>query len=192
MWRKSVKWRNRLSYGEISPHEKYGAKSVMWRNCLNNVYNLWCFNAYYAVLLQNLLILRFTLFCRKICFVAIYALLRGEKLSKKLCPWRKKDKYHVCLYVYTPTLHVGADTEDWSCHHLAGQPATCLRDVITRNRPLDSIMSLPGQTSSSIPDLARHQHMCTRKNPWQHRVAGQADYTKHDQSIDIKERTSWH
>ena len=42
MWRKSVKWRNRLSYGEISPHEKY---------------------AYYAVLLQNLLILRFTLFC---------------------------------------------------------------------------------------------------------------------------------
>ena len=24
------------------------------------------------------------LFCRKICFVAIYALLRGEKLSKKL------------------------------------------------------------------------------------------------------------
>ena len=57
---------------------------------INNVYNLWCFNAYYAVLLQNLLILRFTLFCRKICFVAIYALLRGEKLSKKLCPWRKR------------------------------------------------------------------------------------------------------
>ena len=74
MWRKSVKWRNRLSY-------------------------LWCFNAYYAVLLQNLLILRFTLFCRKICFVAIYALLRGEKLSKKLCPWRKKDKYHVCFHL---------------------------------------------------------------------------------------------
>ena len=64
---------------------------------INNVYNLWCFNAYYAVLLQNLLILRFTLFCRKICFVAIYALLRGEKMSQKLCLWRKKDKYHVCL-----------------------------------------------------------------------------------------------
>ena len=59
------------------------------------VYNLWCFHAYCAVLLQNRLILRFTLFCRKICFVAIYALLRGEKLSKKLCPWRKKDKYDV-------------------------------------------------------------------------------------------------
>ena len=66
-------------------------------SCGENVYNLWCFNAYCAVLLQNRLILRFTLFCRKICFVAIYALLRGEKLSKKLCPWRKKDKYDVCL-----------------------------------------------------------------------------------------------
>ena len=120
-------WRNRLSYGEISPHEKYGAKSVVWGKFLhminvdsnlscgaaqptflplslihplliyqiNNVYNLWCFNAYCAVSLQNRLILRFTLFCRKICFVAIYALLRGEKLSKKLCPWRKKDKYDV-------------------------------------------------------------------------------------------------
>ena len=64
--------------------------------CGENVYNLWCFNAYCAVLLQNRLILQFTLFCRKICFVAIYALLRGEKLSKKLCPWRKKDKYDVC------------------------------------------------------------------------------------------------
>ena len=72
-------------YGEISPHIYQ----------INNVYNLWCFNAYCAVLLQNRLILRFTLFCRKICFVAIYALLRGEKLSKKLCPWRKKDKYDV-------------------------------------------------------------------------------------------------
>ena len=114
MWRKSVMWRNRLSYGEISPHEKYGAKSVVWRKFLHMINvdsNLSCgemihhlliyqinvvfYNAYCAVLLQNRLILRFTLFCRKICFVAIYALLRGEKLSKKLCPWRKKDKYDV-------------------------------------------------------------------------------------------------
>ena len=41
---------------------------------------------------------RFTLFCRKIDF-AIYALLCGEKLSQKLCLWRKKDKYHVCQSV---------------------------------------------------------------------------------------------
>ena len=62
---------------------------------INNVYNLRCF-------------MYIMLFCCKICsfcdlrcfveksvFVAIYALLRGEKLSQKLCLWRKKDKYHV-------------------------------------------------------------------------------------------------
>ena len=39
---------------------------------------------------------QFTLFCREISFGTIYALLRGEKFSKKLCPWRKNDKYEVC------------------------------------------------------------------------------------------------
>ena len=40
-------------------------------------------------------LLQFTLFCRKICFVAIYALLCGEILNQNLCLWRKKDKYQV-------------------------------------------------------------------------------------------------
>ena len=31
----------------------------------------------------------FTQFCRDICFVAIYALLRVEKFSQELHPWRK-------------------------------------------------------------------------------------------------------
>ena len=48
--------------------------------------------------------LQFTLFCREICFVAIYAFLRGEKLSQKLCPWRKNDKYQVCFWVLLSTL----------------------------------------------------------------------------------------
>ena len=39
--------------------------------------------------------LRFTLFCRKICFVAIYAPSRGKKFCQKLYPWRKNDKYEV-------------------------------------------------------------------------------------------------
>ena len=65
----------------------------MWRN---NVYNLWCFVAFYNILLQNQFFLQFTLFCREICFGTIYALLRGEKFSQKLCPWRKNDKYEVC------------------------------------------------------------------------------------------------
>ena len=59
------------------------------------MYNLWCFVAlnYYkiTVLAIYVILLRF--------FVAIYALLCGEKLSQKLCLWRKKDKYHVCQSV---------------------------------------------------------------------------------------------
>ena len=43
--------------------------------------------------------LGFTLFCREICFGTIYALLCGEKFSRKLCPWRKNDKYEVCTSV---------------------------------------------------------------------------------------------
>ena len=48
--------------------------------------------------------LQFTLFCREISFVAIYALLCGEKLSQKLCPWRKNYKYQVCFWVLLSTL----------------------------------------------------------------------------------------
>ena len=40
-------------------------------------------------------LLPFTLYWRKIYFVAIYALLCGEKFIQKLCVWRKKDKYQV-------------------------------------------------------------------------------------------------
>ena len=38
-------------------------------------------------------VLRFTLFCREIYFVAIYALLCGKKLNQKLHMWRKNDRY---------------------------------------------------------------------------------------------------
>ena len=38
----------------------------------------------YAVLSRNM-------------FLAIHALLRGDKFYKKLCPWRKNDKYEVWL-----------------------------------------------------------------------------------------------
>ena len=40
-------------------------------------------------------LLPFTLYWRKNYFVAIYALLCGEKFIQKLCVWRKKDKYQV-------------------------------------------------------------------------------------------------
>ena len=47
--------------------------------------------------------LRFMLFSR------VYALLRGEKLSQKLYPWRKNDKYEVCdlpLWIFTVLKHL--------------------------------------------------------------------------------------
>ena len=37
----------------------------------------------------------FKLFWREMCFVAIYTLLCGEKLSQNLYLWRKNDKYEV-------------------------------------------------------------------------------------------------
>ena len=51
---------------------------VMWRN---NVYNL---SRILRCFVAKSVIFRFTLFCSEIDFVAIYALLRGEKLSQKL------------------------------------------------------------------------------------------------------------
>ena len=52
---------------------------------------------------------QFILFCCGICFVAmalfccgtIYALLRVEKFTQKLCLWRKKDKYQVWIWLYS-------------------------------------------------------------------------------------------
>ena len=62
----------------ISPHDR-----------CEEIKNLPCFVVVKSVLW------RITLFF-KIRFGAIYALLRGEKLSKKLDRWRKSDKYEVC------------------------------------------------------------------------------------------------
>ena len=60
--------------------------------------NLWGFVAFLQDLIAKSVCLRFTLFCREICFGTIYALLCGEKFSRKLCPWRKNDKYEVCRH----------------------------------------------------------------------------------------------
>ena len=43
----------------------------------------------------------------QICFVAIYALLCGEKINQKLRVWRKNDKYEVWdLYAYGYMVHI--------------------------------------------------------------------------------------
>ena len=46
--------------------------------------------------------LQVTLFCREICFCTIYAVLRGEKLSQKLYPWRKMTNMRfACMKIST-------------------------------------------------------------------------------------------
>ena len=82
---------------------------VMWRNFrffhiyhysltkIDNVYSLWSFVAFYAISFCKNHFLQITLFCREICFVAIYAFLCGKKFSPKLFMWRKNDKYQVCV-----------------------------------------------------------------------------------------------
>ena len=73
---------------DISPHDKFV-------RCFSGVFMLFC-HILCCSLGAKEFFYRFTLFCREICFVEIYALLRGEKLSQKLYPWRKNDKYEVC------------------------------------------------------------------------------------------------
>ena len=113
--KKSVMWRNfphnRLSCGEnlhmTDCHvENYLHMVNVEKNLSNggifhmkNVdTNQFCHNLHCLVAKSDLL--QFTLFCREICFVAIYALLCGEKFNQKLCLWRKKDKYQVYTYGY--------------------------------------------------------------------------------------------
>ena len=60
------------------------------------------FVAIYAVLS------RFTLFCRKICFVMIHALVCGENLNQKLHMWRMTNMRYDPDYLGIPCLGVGA------------------------------------------------------------------------------------
>ena len=65
----------KLQISKISPH----LSCVWW--CLYHLYPVW----FFALSIKSMILLQFTLFSRKICFVAIYAVLRGEKM----CLWRK-------------------------------------------------------------------------------------------------------
>ena len=58
--------------------------------------------SHFTIFCCKIIFLRFTLFCREICFGTIYTLLRGDKMSQKLCLWRKKDKYEVCVICEQP------------------------------------------------------------------------------------------
>ena len=67
---------------EVSPYQ-----ACMWRMSIH------MYMSRYFV--EKLVLSWFTLFCRKICFVAIYAFLCGEKFNQRLRMWRKNDKYQV-------------------------------------------------------------------------------------------------
>ena len=85
-----------LGCGDILDVEKF----YMWRNfrCAeisytekhNSHYCEICFVAMYAILLQNHFFLKFTLFCRKTCFVAIYAVSMWRKIQPKILSVEKK------------------------------------------------------------------------------------------------------
>ena len=88
----SVMWRNLPTWQMVrwskSPQDMW-KKSVMWRNI---VYNVWCFVTF-TLFCCRICFLWLTMFCREICLVAIHALLRGEKVSNKIVPVEKNDKY---------------------------------------------------------------------------------------------------
>ena len=68
--------------------------------------------------------LQATLFCREICFCTIYVVLRGEKLSQKLYPWRKNDKYEVCTLHYTSATYVITHSKKLALPVSSFQPGT--------------------------------------------------------------------
>ena len=95
MWG-NLKFLHMWKFFEDSPHDQCGEVSnfsisdicVMWK-ISPQMYKLCCF-------VQKSVLSQFTLFCREISFVAIYALLCGENFDHKLRMWRKYDKYEVC------------------------------------------------------------------------------------------------
>ena len=93
------------SVGEMSPHGRFGE---IWRKIchvekflhMRDVEtNLFCHNS--CCFVVKSVLLPYTLFCCERYFVAIYALLCGEKFNQKLCLWRKKDKYQVCVQLWS-------------------------------------------------------------------------------------------
>ena len=96
---------NKLSVEEVFPHGKYGDKSVMWRYVETNL-------SYGEISPHERCgdksdLSQFMLFCRKICFVAIYAVLSRNlfgrdllafawrKIEPKILSVEKKDKHEV-------------------------------------------------------------------------------------------------
>ena len=106
----TCRWRRNLPCGEISDFNTWNFST--WRGISvfphNRCGEMWIFAKFGEIshfstgqMWRNLKFIQFFViksvlrcFC-EIRFGAIYALLRGEKFSKKLGRWRKNDKYQV-------------------------------------------------------------------------------------------------
>jgi len=69
--------------------EKFHHMRDLSTGAMQNVENI-CYVEKLSCFVAKSVLLQFSLFCRGICYDAIYALLCGEKFNQKLCLWRKK------------------------------------------------------------------------------------------------------
>ena len=104
----------------VSPHNRWGEFHHLLIYQINNVYNLRCFYVYYAVLLQNLFILRFTLFCRKICFCRDLRAFAWRKIEPKIVTVEKKGQ-------------ISCMRRGWLMNTLSGGRCQCLVPTLWKN-----------------------------------------------------------
>ena len=72
---------------------------------INNVYNLWCFNAYYAVLLQSRFAIYAVLSQNPIC--RDLRTFAWRKIEPKIVSVEKNDKYEVCNFTQNRLKNLG-------------------------------------------------------------------------------------
>ena len=127
----TCRWRRNLPCGEISDFNTWNFST--WRGISvfphNRCGEMWIFAKFGEIshfstgqMWRNLKFIQFFViksvlrcFC-EIRFGAIYALLRGEKLSQKFVMWRKKYKYQVWWIV--KLLRICIFTIQWLVYHL--------------------------------------------------------------------------
>ena len=83
--------------------------------------NLICHNS--CCFVAKSVLLPFTLFCRRIYLVAIYAFLRGEKFNQKFRLWRKRKNMR---YTYPRIMGIAYKLQDsnppWTLHLIVRYP----------------------------------------------------------------------
>ena len=114
---KSVMWRNfifpDLEKTAVSPRVDKLKKNSTWQRSRNLKSLHMCVEdvskyVKFMLFCYKISLSRFTLFCCKICFFAIHALLCGDKSKEKFHRWRRNYKYEVwCIYYVLLIYYVG-------------------------------------------------------------------------------------